>query len=56
MKFIDQAGVPTLQEAREAVAEWIEVYHATAHRGQGMDRQSPRAVWSTARSLRKADP
>jgi len=55
LKIVDQSAVPTLQEAREAIGEWIDVYHRTEHRGQGMNGAAPHAAWLTARSLRKAD-
>ncbi len=46
--------VPTLDEARTAVGEWIELYNHTAHSGQGMDQETPIAVWNRAESLRRA--
>ena len=55
LKFVDQGAVPTLEAARTAIAESIEVYHRTEHRGQGMNGHCPLAVWNSATTLRKAD-
>ena len=54
LKFVDQSAVPTLQQAREAVGESIEIYHRSEHRGDGMNGQTPLAVWNTAGTLRRA--
>lgn len=55
LKFVDQGAVPTLEAARTAIAEYIEVYHLSEHRGQGMDEHCPLAVWNSATDLRKAE-
>jgi len=44
--------VPTLDEARTPVGEWIDLYNHTEHRG--IDGKKPIAVWNTATSLRRA--
>lgn len=54
LKFVDRSAVPTLDEARVRVGDYLDVYHAAAHRGQGMKGQSPRVVWSQAVRLRRA--
>jgi len=48
------AGVPTLEDTRARIAEYLEWYHRRAHRGYGMDGRSPLAVWQTAEHLRRA--
>ncbi|MDO8632533.1 MAG: DDE-type integrase/transposase/recombinase [Phycisphaerales bacterium] len=55
LRLVDKIAVPTLQEAREVVGEWIEVYHRKQHLGDGMEGRSPLAVWHTATTLHKAD-
>jgi len=52
LKFVDQADVPTLDESRKALGEWIEAYHLSAHRG--LQGATPLAMWQTATSLRRA--
>ena len=46
--------VPLLEEARERVAEYIDIYHRTEHGGRGMRGQAPLAVWHGATHLRRA--
>jgi len=46
--------VPTLDDARSRFADWLTVYHNSAHQGQGMDGKSPIEVWRTAATIRKA--
>ncbi len=48
----DRDDVPTLEEARTPVGEWIDLYNHTEHRG--IDGEKPIAVWKTATSLRRA--
>jgi transposase InsO family protein len=54
LRFVDKSAVPTLEQAREAVGEWMEIYHRTVHRGDGMDGRTPLDVWNTATALCKA--
>jgi len=56
LRFVDGSDVPTLDQARTAVAEYLEVYHNTAHGGEGMNGATPLAVWNEATSLRRAEP
>jgi hypothetical protein len=49
---VDQADIPTLDEARERIGEYLDVYHRTKHRG--LDGATPLAVWQTATGLRRA--
>ncbi len=55
LKFVDQRAVPSLDEARTAIAEWIADYHYTAHSAGDMDGFTPLEMWATASSLRRAD-
>ena len=56
LKVVDRSAVPTLDEARKAVGEWIEIHHRAEHSGQGLDGASPLATWNTATTtVRKAD-
>ncbi len=55
LKFVDQSGVPSLDDAREEIASYIKLYHHTTHGGKGMDGQSPQAVWNKTAWLRRAD-
>ncbi len=55
LKFVDQGAVPTLEAARNSIAEYIEVYHRNEHRGQGMNEHCPLTVWNSATDLRKAE-
>jgi len=50
---VDGAIVPALQRVKDDFAQWVDIYHQTAHRGLG--GATPLAVWKTARSLRKAE-
>ncbi|MGB2985133.1 MAG: DNA-binding domain-containing protein [Phycisphaerae bacterium] len=54
LKFVDQSAVPTLEQVSTAVGEWIELYHNTGHRGEGMNGRTPLAVWNEATTLRQA--
>jgi hypothetical protein len=47
-------AVPTMEDCRARVGEWIDLYNLEAHRGEGMDEQSPMQVWKTATRLRRA--
>jgi transposase InsO family protein len=47
--------VPTLDDARTHVGEWIELYNRSSHSGQGMEGATPMDVWQHARRLRRAD-
>ncbi len=54
LELIDGSAVPTMEEAREHVAAFIEVYENTPHSGRGCDGATPMAVWKTAKHLSKA--
>jgi len=54
LKLVDQRDIPTLEESRGRLGEYIEAYHRTAHRGEDMHGASPLEVWQTATSLRRA--
>jgi len=56
LRFVDGSDVPTLEQARGAIQEYLEVYHATPHSGDGMHGATPLAVWGQATSLRRAEP
>jgi len=43
-----------MDDARQAVGEYIDLYHATPHTGHGMNGRTPIEVWRTAQSLRRA--
>ena len=48
----DDANVVTLDQARERIAEYLDVYHRTPHRG--LNRNTPLGEWKTATRLRRA--
>ena len=54
----DRAAIPHISEVIEQFQQWVDGdYHVRAHRGDGMELQSPLAVWhGRADSLQKADP
>lgn len=52
LKFIDQVDVPSLDLVRDRFTDYVELYHRRSH--GGLDGQTPRDVWRTATSLRKA--
>ncbi len=54
LKLVDQGAVPTMDQARTGIAEWIEEYHHTPHGAEDMAGHTPLEVWRTARSLRRA--
>lgn len=54
LHLVDQRDVPTLEQARKRVGEYLDVYHHTPHSGQGMKSRTPLAVWNTAVHLRRA--
>jgi len=53
---VDFSAIPTLDQARQRVADYIDLYHRCEHRGEGMQNRTPLQVWATAQSIRKADP
>ena len=54
LRFVDQSDVPTMEQAREAVGEYLDLYHRSEHRGHGMNGATPLDVWQTAAHLRRA--
>ncbi|HUU83683.1 MAG TPA: hypothetical protein VM243_09285, partial [Phycisphaerae bacterium] len=54
LKFVDQSAVPTLEDVRTRIGEWLDIYHRTGHRGQAMEGRTPLAVWRTATHMRRA--
>lgn len=54
LKLIDESAVPTMEEARTRISEYLDIFHRTAHRGNGMKGRTPLEVWDTASSLRLA--
>jgi len=55
LKFVDEGDVPTMDEARDQVAEYIVEYHATPHGAEDMDGMTPAEMWATAESIQRAD-
>lgn len=53
---LEAGQAPTLEEFRAALADWIEAYNATAHRGDSMDGQSPDAVFAATLAARRTLP
>lgn len=54
LRLVDSSAVPSLEQVREQLAEYIACYHAAEHQGDGMLRRSPDEVWATAARLRRA--
>lgn len=52
--ILEGGAVPTLDEARADLADWVDIYHRTPHAGDGMDGATPLDVWKTASVLRRA--
>jgi hypothetical protein len=50
---VDEAELPTLEQVREGVAEYLDEYHNTPHRGLG--GATPLEVWRSAVRLRRVD-
>ncbi len=48
----ERDDVPTLDQAREQVGRWIDLYDRTPH--SGIDGAKPLEVWNTAERLRRA--
>ena len=46
---------PILEDARSSIGDWIKLYEAAPHSGAGVDGKTPRAVWSQAASVRRAE-
>lgn len=44
-------GIPTLDQEREAIGEYIDLYHATPHTGDAMHMRSPFEVWKSIESV-----
>lgn len=44
---IDNKNLLTLNEFKDQFRQYIDKYHATAHRGQGMNNQSPLQAWQS---------
>lgn len=55
LRFVDTSDVPTLDQARIAIGEFIDVYHNTRHSADDMAGLTPLEVWHTAAQLRRAD-
>ena len=55
LRFVDQSAVPTLEQARALVGQYIEEYNATPHGAEDMAGMTPLECWRTAKSLRRAD-
>jgi transposase InsO family protein len=51
----DGVGIPTLDELRGQLADYLVEYHHRSHTGAGMNGRSPLEVWQTAERLRRAD-
>ncbi len=54
LKLVDQSKIPTLEASREAIGEWIDLYHNAQHSADDMDGRTPLEVWRTATTLRKS--
>jgi len=55
LRFVDTSDVPTLDQARTAIGEYIEEYHHTPHSADDMGGRTPLEVWRIATRLRRAD-
>jgi len=55
LKLTDASAVPTMAQARQAVADYILDYHNTAHSADDMAGRTPLEAWATATGLRRAD-
>ncbi|MEK6674652.1 MAG: transposase family protein [Planctomycetota bacterium] len=55
LKFVDEAHVPTMDEAREDVGDFIELYHHDTHNFDHVSGMIPLQTWRTAKTLRKAE-
>lgn len=54
LRLVDSSHVPSLEQLREQLSDYITCYHAAEHQGDGMLRRSPDEVWATATRLRRA--
>jgi len=54
LRLVDTSDVPTMDEAREAIGEYLTCYHNESHSGDGMQGRSPIEVWNDALTLRRA--
>lgn len=52
--LVDQRSIPTLDEAREQIGNFIELYHRTPHTFDRVSGVIPLKVWNTATHLRRA--
>lgn len=43
----DTSDVPTMESARRAIEDWLEIYHHTQHNGRGVDGRTPMEVWQS---------
>lgn len=55
LKTVDTAAVPTMDQAREAIGEHLDIYHATPHTADDMNHRNPLAVWNTKTRVRLAN-
>lgn len=55
LRLIDDGAIPTLDHAREAIGQWLDIYHREEHNFKSPGRIVPLEEWSKATSLRKAD-
>ena len=54
LRLVDPESVPTMEQAREAVANYIEEYHHSNHSAADLAGLTPLQCWNTAKSLRRA--
>lgn len=53
LRLVEASAVPSLEEVRAQLGDFVTCYHAAEHQGDGMFRRSPEEVWSTASRLHR---
>lgn len=55
LQLVERAALPTMEQARKSIAEYLVRYHGTKHKGYGLDGRSPAACWvENQTSIRRA--
>ena len=55
LQFNDLSMVPTMIEAADSIARYLNEYHQARHRGRGCDGRTPLEVWKTGPVTRRVE-
>jgi len=55
LQAVDSSDVPTLDQVRERIADYVSLYHEQPHAGVGIDNATPRETWAMDNTARTAE-